>query len=75
MSGISSATSAGSPDYPNLSEYVRDLYLQPGIAATVNMEHIKNHYYGSHESINPSRVVPTGPEIDYSAPHQRSELR
>jgi putative glutathione S-transferase len=61
-------------DYPNLSEYVRDLYQQHGIAATVNMEHIKNHYYGSHESINPSRVVPMGPEIDYSAPHQRSNL-
>jgi len=61
-------------DYPNLSGYVRDLYQQPGIAATVNMDHIKRHYYASHETINPSRVVPTGPAIDFSTPHQRHQL-
>jgi putative glutathione S-transferase len=61
-------------DYPNLSGYLRDLYQQPGIAETVNMEHIKNHYYGSHETVNPSRIVPVGPDIDYSAPHNRAEL-
>ena len=61
-------------DYPNLSEYVRDLYQQPGIAETVNMDHIKWHYYGSHETINPSRIVPRGPEIDFSAPHARHQL-
>ena len=61
-------------DYPNLSGYVRDLYQQPGVTATVNMEHIKNHYYASHETVNPSRVVPMGPVIDYSAPHDRAEL-
>ena len=61
-------------DYPNLSGYVRDLYQQPGVAATVNMTHIKKHYYASHESINPSRVIPMGPQIDYTAPHDRSEL-
>ena len=61
-------------DYENLSEYVRDLYQQPGIAETVNMQHIKQHYYASHESVNPSRVVPVGPEIDYSATHNRSRL-
>jgi putative glutathione S-transferase len=58
-------------DYPNLSNYVRDLYQQPGIADTVNMEHIKNHYYASHETINPSRVVPKGPDIDFMEPHNR----
>ncbi len=58
-------------DYPNLSEYLRDLYQQPGIAKTVNMEHIKKHYYESHETINPSRVVPKGPVVDFTAPHNR----
>lgn len=61
-------------DYPNLSGYVRDLYQQPGVATTVNMEHIKNHYYASHETVNPSRVVPLGPVIDYAAPHDRAKL-
>ncbi|WP_371169432.1 glutathione S-transferase family protein [Aliiroseovarius sp. 2305UL8-7] len=61
-------------DYPNLSGYVRDLYQQPGIAETVDMAHIKNHYYASHESINPSRVVPKGPDIDFNAPHDRARL-
>lgn len=61
-------------DYPNLSEYLRDLYQQPGIAETVNMEHIKNHYYASHESVNPSRVVPVGPVIDFSVPHNRARF-
>ncbi len=46
----------------------------PTVAETVNMEHIKRHYYGSHESINPSRVVPVGPEIDFLAPHSRHEI-
>ena len=58
-------------DYPNLSEYVRDLYQQPGVAETVNMQHIKNHYYGSHETVNPSGVIPLGPDIDFSLPHNR----
>jgi putative glutathione S-transferase len=58
-------------DYPNLSAYVRDLYQQPGIAATVNMQHIKAHYYASHASVNPSGVVPLGPELDFSSPHNR----
>lgn len=61
-------------DYPNLSGYVRDLYQQPGIAETVNMEHIKNHYYASHETINPSRVVPVGPDIDFQAAHDRARF-
>lgn len=61
-------------DYPHLSGYVRDLYQQPSVAQTVDMDHIKKHYYTSHESINPSRVVPFGPEIDYAAPHTRAQL-
>jgi len=58
-------------DYPNLSNYLRDLYQQPGIEETVNMHHIKEHYYGSHETINPSRVVPMGPDIDLTLAHNR----
>ena len=58
-------------DYHELSGYVRDLFQQPGIAKTVNMEHIKQHYYYSHHTINPSRIVPEGPELNFSAPHQR----
>ncbi|WP_320669888.1 glutathione S-transferase family protein [Patulibacter defluvii] len=58
-------------DYPNLSGYTRDLYQQPGIAETVVLDHIKRHYYVTHPSINPTRVVPKGPEIDWDAPHGR----
>ncbi len=61
-------------DYENLSGYVRDLYQQPGVAATVNMQHIKDHYYASHESINPSRVIPFGPVVDFTAPHDRARF-
>ncbi len=57
--------------YPNLSGYVRDLYQSPGIAATVNFEHIKRHYYESHVTINPTRIVPLGPELDLHLPHGR----
>ena len=60
-------------DYPNLSNYTRDLYQVPGVAETVNFERIKAHYYYSHESINPTRIVPLGPEIDFSRPHDRAE--
>ncbi|TQV74964.1 glutathione S-transferase family protein [Aliikangiella marina] len=59
-------------DYPNLFGYVRDIYQQPGVADTINMEHIKKHYYMSHTMINPTQVVPTGPDIDYAAPHDRA---
>ncbi len=61
-------------DYPNLSGYVRDLYQQPGIAETVNMQHIKDHYYASHESVNPSRIVPAGPDTDFMATHDRARF-
>ena len=60
-------------DYPELSGYVRDLFQQPGIEETVNMEHIKQHYYYSHHTINPSRIVPDGPELNFSAPHKRHQ--
>jgi putative glutathione S-transferase len=62
-------------DYPNLSNYLRDLYQVPGVAGTVNMLHIKSHYYGSHTTINPTRIVPVGPEIDYFLPHNRDRFR
>ncbi len=58
-------------DYANLSGYLRDLYQQPGVAATVRMDHIKAHYYGSHETINPTAIVPLGPKVDLAAPHDR----
>jgi glutathionyl-hydroquinone reductase len=51
-------------DYANLTRYLRDLYAQPGIAETVNFHHIKNHYYGSHPQLNPSGIVPVGPELE-----------
>ena len=58
-------------DYPNLWAYVRELYQIPGIAETINFAHIKKHYYQSHESVNPTRIVPIGPEIDFTEPHGR----
>ena len=61
-------------DYPNLSNYMRELYQVPGIADTVNMDHIKRHYYGSHRRINPAGIVPKGPVIDFNAPHDRARL-
>ena len=61
-------------DYPNLWPYVRDLYQVPGVAGTVHMDHIKSHYYMSHETINPTRIVPVGPDIDFSEPHGREGL-
>ena len=61
-------------DYPNLWGYTQDLYQLPGVAETVNMDHIKRHYYMTHGSLNPSRVVPLGPEIDFTLPHGRGQL-
>lgn len=54
-------------DYPNLSNYLRALYQVPGVAETVNLYHIKHHYYESHPTINPTRIVPKGPALDYAA--------
>ncbi len=61
-------------DYPNLSNYLRDLYQTPGIAETVDFDHIKRHYYGSHRRINPTGIVPLGPALDLTAPHDRGRF-
>lgn len=62
-------------DYPNLWAYTRELYQWPGIADTVNFDHIKSHYYRSHPTINPTRIVPKGPELDFLKPHHREPPR
>jgi len=61
-------------DYPNLSNYLCELYQVPGVAETVNFEHIKRHYYGSHKTINPNGIVPVGPVLDLDSPHDRSRF-
>ena len=61
-------------DYPNLFNYLKDLYQHPGIAETVNLEHIKQHYYTSHPLINPNRIVPSGPEVDFTSTHNRDKF-
>ena len=58
-------------DYPNIANYTRELYQVPGVAETVNLDHIKLHYYGSHKTINPTGIVPLGPLLDFDAPHNR----
>ena len=58
-------------DYPNLSGYLRELYQVPGVAETVHMDHIKAHYYRSHPTINPTGIVPAGPEVNLDVPHGR----
>lgn len=60
-------------DYPNLFAWTRELYQWPGVAETVNMDHIRTHYYVSQENVNPTRVVAVGPEIDFAAPHGRGD--
>jgi len=61
-------------DYPNLWGYARDLFQRPGIGETVNLDHIKRHYYMTHDRLNPSRIVPVGPLVDWTAPHDRARL-
>lgn len=61
-------------DYPNLWAWTRELYQWPGVAATVNFEHIVRHYHFSHETINPHRIVPIGPQLDLMAPHGRDRM-
>ena len=61
-------------DYQNLEGYLRDLYQQPGIASTVNLDHIKRHYYITHDEINPTRIVPIGPLLDWNRPAGREHL-
>lgn len=62
-------------DYPNLSNWLRELYQWPGIAQTVDFTHIKGHYYTSHPTINPTRIVPKGPRQDFAAAHDRGRLQ
>ena len=61
-------------DYPHLWGYARDLFQRPGFGETVNFDHIKRHYYMTHDHINPTRIVPKGPIIDWAAPHDRARL-
>ncbi len=61
-------------DYPNLSGYLRDLYQIPGVKPTVDFDHIKRHYYVTHDDINPTRIVPVGPAQDLDAPHGRDRV-
>lgn len=60
--------------YPNLWAYARDLYQRPGFGETVNVDHIKRHYYMTHDTINPTRIVPLGPIVDWSTPHDRARF-
>jgi putative glutathione S-transferase len=61
-------------DYPNLWGFLRDVYQIPGIAETVHVDFFKRHYYGSHANLNPSRIVPIGPDLNYETPHGRERL-
>jgi putative glutathione S-transferase len=61
-------------EYPNLSNYVRDLYQVPGVAETVSLDQIKRHYYHSQRHVNPSGIVPVGPQLDFAAPHDRARF-
>ena len=61
-------------DYPNLWGYARDLYQTGNVAETVNMDHITEHYYRTHDDVNPTGFVPVGPDVDWTAPHDRDEL-
>ncbi|WP_135305314.1 glutathione S-transferase family protein [Haloarcula amylovorans] len=61
-------------EYDNLWPYLRDLYQTPGVAETVNMDHIKEHYYTTHPDVNPKRIVAVGPDLDFEAAHNRDEL-
>ena len=61
-------------EYQNLSNYVRDLYQVPGVAETVSLQQIKRHYYGSQRQVNPTGIVPAGPQLDFAAPHDRARF-
>ncbi|MFB6138762.1 MAG: glutathione S-transferase family protein [Halobacteriaceae archaeon] len=61
-------------DYPNLWNYTKELYQLDGVAETVNMDHITEHYYTTHTDINPKRIVPVGPDIDYAGDHDRDRF-
>ena len=62
-------------DYPRLWAFARRVLALPGVAGTVNFDHIKRHYYMTHAEINPTRIVPVGPDLGLSAPHRRAEIR
>jgi putative glutathione S-transferase len=61
-------------DYPNLDGFLCDLYQHRGVAETVNLDHIKRHYYMTHEDINPTRIVPIGPVLKLGRPHGREKM-
>ncbi len=61
-------------DNPNLWNYARDLFQRPGFGDTVNFDHIKRHYYMTHEQLNPTPIVPKGPIVDWNAPHDRTRF-
>lgn len=61
-------------DYPNLWNYLKELYQVPGVKETCNLDHIKRHYYKSHPQVNPTRIVPKGPLINFDAPHNRYRM-
>ena len=61
-------------EFPNMSNYLRDLYQVPGVAETVSIEQIKRHYYGSQRQVNPTGIVPIGPQLDFAAPHDRARF-
>ncbi len=61
-------------DYPNLWNYTKDIYQQPGVAETCDLGHIKRHYYTSHGSVNPTRIIPKGPILDFGEPHDRDRF-
>jgi putative glutathione S-transferase len=61
-------------EYPNLSNYLRDLYQQPGVAETTNLQQIKRHYYNSQRQVNPTGIVPVGPQLDFAAKHDRGRF-
>jgi putative glutathione S-transferase len=62
-------------EFPNLSNYLRDLYQVPGVAETVSIEQIKRHYYGSQRQVNPTGIVPVGPQLEFAVPHDRARFR
>lgn len=62
-------------DYPNIWAYTRELYQWPGVAGTIHFDHIVRHYHYSHDTINPYRILPINPEIDWQAPHGREALQ
>ena len=61
-------------DYENLWEYTKEVYQLPGVAETVDMDHITEHYYTTHPDVNPRRIIAKGPDLDFAADHDRERL-